>query len=98
MSVNIIFPSPDNYQEWQTWAKAVVRGLETIFTSTQVIQDAAAIVSFPSAVTPPGWLKCNGAAFDKQGYPFLASIFSTGNLPNLTSSYGVGYTVWIKAA
>ncbi|HGT6176592.1 TPA: phage tail protein, partial [Escherichia coli] len=38
---------------------------------------------FPSATPPTGWLKCNGAAFDKAKYPGLAAVFPSGYLPDL---------------
>lgn len=46
---------------------------------------------FPSATPPTGWLKCNGAAFDKAKYPGLAAIFSSGNLPDLRSEFIRGW-------
>ncbi|MBE0019796.1 phage tail protein, partial [Escherichia coli] len=37
-------------------------------------------VPWPSATPPTGWLKCNGAAFDKVKYPHLATAYPSGKL------------------
>lgn len=42
---------------------------------------------FPSATPPTGWLKCNGAAFDKAKYPGLAAVFPSGYLPDLRGEF-----------
>lgn len=46
---------------------------------------------FPSATPPTGWLKCNGAVFDKVKYPGLAAVFPSGNLPDLRSEFIRGW-------
>ncbi|HAW0942287.1 TPA: phage tail protein [Escherichia coli] len=46
---------------------------------------------FPSATPPTGWLKCNGAAFDKEKYPGLAAVFPSGNLPDLRGEFIRGW-------
>ncbi|HCB1566285.1 TPA: phage tail protein [Citrobacter freundii] len=46
---------------------------------------------FPSATPPTGWLKCNGAAFDKVKYPGLAAVFPSGNLPDLRGEFIRGW-------
>lgn len=46
---------------------------------------------FPSATPPTGWLKCNGAAFDKAKYPGLAAVFPSGNLPDLRGEFIRGW-------
>lgn len=46
---------------------------------------------YPSATPPAGWLKCNGAAFDKAQYPGLAAVFPTGNLPDLRGEFIRGW-------
>ncbi|EGN2329963.1 tail fiber protein, partial [Escherichia coli] len=40
-------------------------------------------VPWPSATSPKGWLKCNGAAFDTAQYPALAAAYPSGVLPDL---------------
>ena len=42
---------------------------------------------FPSATPPTGWLKCNGAAFDKAKYPGLTAVFPSGYLPDLRGEF-----------
>lgn len=46
---------------------------------------------FPSATPPTGWLKCNGAVFDKVKYPGLAAVFPSGNLPDLRGEFIRGW-------
>lgn len=46
---------------------------------------------FPSETPPTGWLKCNGAAFDKAKYPGLAAVFPSGNLPDLRGEFIRGW-------
>lgn len=45
-----------------------------------------------SQATPPdGWLKCNGAAFDKVKYPKLAIAYPAGSLPDLRGEFLRGW-------
>ncbi|WP_288460615.1 phage tail protein [uncultured Enterobacter sp.] len=46
---------------------------------------------FPSVTPPTGWLKCNGAAFDKAKYPGLAAVFPSGYLPDLRGEFIRGW-------
>lgn len=46
---------------------------------------------YPSATPPAGWLKCNGAPFNKAQYPKLASLFPSGNLPDLRGEFIRGW-------
>ncbi|WP_313627416.1 phage tail protein [Kosakonia sp.] len=46
---------------------------------------------FPSATPPTGWLKCNGAEFDKAKYPGLAAVFPSGYLPDLRGEFIRGW-------
>ncbi|KNA29587.1 phage tail protein [Pantoea ananatis] len=46
---------------------------------------------WPQATPPEGWLKCNGAPFDKAKYPKLAKVYSTGNLPDLRGEFLRGW-------
>jgi phage-related tail fiber protein len=46
---------------------------------------------FPAATPPTGWLKCNGAAFDKAKYPGLAVVFPLGALPDLRGEFIRGW-------
>ncbi|RJT40508.1 phage tail protein [Rahnella woolbedingensis] len=46
---------------------------------------------WPTATPPVGWLKCNGAAFDKAKYPKLATAYPSGNLPDLRGVFIRGW-------
>ncbi|QLR49782.1 phage tail protein [Citrobacter sp. RHBSTW-00986] len=46
---------------------------------------------WPAATPPTGWLKCNGAAFDKVKYPKLAVIYPSGSLPDLRGEFLRGW-------
>lgn len=46
---------------------------------------------WPAATPPTGWLKCNGAAFDKAKYPKLAAVYSSGSLPDLRGEFLRGW-------
>lgn len=46
---------------------------------------------WPVATPPTGWLKCNGAAFDKAKYPKLAAVYSSGSLPDLRGEFLRGW-------
>lgn len=48
-------------------------------------------VAWPSATPPAGWLKCNGATFDKKKYPALAVAYPSGNLPDLRGEFIRGW-------
>ncbi|MGU3447588.1 phage tail protein [Enterobacteriaceae bacterium C34A] len=46
---------------------------------------------WPQATPPDGWLKCNGAAFDKAKYPKLAIAYPSGSLPDLRGEFIRGW-------
>ncbi|MEL4871406.1 phage tail protein [Pantoea agglomerans] len=46
---------------------------------------------WPQATPPSGWLKCNGAAFDKTKYPKLAVAYPSGSLPDLRGEFLRGW-------
>lgn len=46
---------------------------------------------WPQATPPSGWLKCNGAAFDKAKYPKLAIAYPSGSLPDLRGEFLRGW-------
>lgn len=46
---------------------------------------------WPQATPPGGWLKCNGAPFDKAKYPKLAVAYPSGNLPDLRGEFIRGW-------
>jgi microcystin-dependent protein len=46
---------------------------------------------WPTNTAPAGWLKCNGAAFDKAKYPLLAVAYPSGTLPDLRGVFIRGW-------
>lgn len=46
---------------------------------------------WPQATPPGGWLKCNGATFDKAKYPKLAAVYPSGALPDLRGEFLRGW-------
>lgn len=46
---------------------------------------------WPQATPPGGWLKCNGATFDKVKYPKLATAYPSGVLPDLRGEFLRGW-------
>ncbi|NGF60768.1 phage tail protein [Citrobacter freundii] len=46
---------------------------------------------WPQATPPGGWLKCNGATFDKAAYPKLAAAYPSGVLPDLRGEFLRGW-------
>ncbi|HDT4824724.1 TPA: tail fiber protein [Escherichia coli] len=46
---------------------------------------------WPSATPPTGWLKCNGATFDRATYPQLAKVYTSGKLPDLRGEFIRGW-------
>ena len=46
---------------------------------------------WPAATPPAGWLKCNGATFDKAKYPKLALAYPSGLLPDLRGEFIRGW-------
>lgn len=46
---------------------------------------------WPQPTPPGGWLKCNGATFDKVKYPKLATAYPSGVLPDLRGEFLRGW-------
>ena len=46
---------------------------------------------WPASIPPSGWLKCNGASFNKSQYPQLATVYPSGTLPDLRSEFIRGW-------
>ncbi|MGR7152883.1 phage tail-collar fiber domain-containing protein [Klebsiella aerogenes] len=44
-----------------------------------------------TATAPTGWLKCNGATFDKAKYPGLATAYPSGVLPDMRGEFIRGW-------
>lgn len=51
---------------------------------------AGAIVMWPTATAPAGWLICNGATFSGTTYPALAAALGGTTLPDLRGTFPVG--------
>ncbi|MDF7670228.1 tail fiber protein [Orbaceae bacterium ESL0721] len=56
-----------------------------------ISQPAGMPQPYPATTPPAGWLKCNGAAFDKTRYPKLASVYPSGFLPDLRGEFIRGF-------
>lgn len=48
-------------------------------------------VPWPLAIPPTGWLKYNGASFDKSKFPKLAAVYPSGVLPDLRGEFIRGW-------
>nr|WP_235201193.1 phage tail protein [Photorhabdus aegyptia] len=46
---------------------------------------------WPTDIPPNGWVKCNGAIFDKSLYPKLAEAYPSGRLPDLRGEFIRGW-------
>ncbi|HDG8262125.1 TPA: phage tail protein [Klebsiella aerogenes] len=46
---------------------------------------------WPLVTAPLGWLICNGTTFDKAMYPYLASAYPSGKLPDLRGEFIRGW-------
>jgi hypothetical protein len=46
---------------------------------------------WPIPTPPAGWMKCNGAAFNKSAYPLLALVYTSGSLPDLRGEFIRGF-------
>nr|WP_255483368.1 phage tail protein [Cedecea sp. P7760] len=46
---------------------------------------------WPKVTPPDGWLKCNGATFDKAKYPLLGMVYPSGALPDLRGEFIRGW-------
>ncbi|MER2473644.1 phage tail protein [Photorhabdus laumondii] len=48
-------------------------------------------IPWPTAIPPSGWLRCNGAIFDKSKFPELAKAYPSGRLPDLRGEFIRGW-------
>ena len=62
---------------------AVATALENLGLGDGSALPVGVPVPWPLAVPPTGWLKCNGAAFNKTANPKLAAIYPSGVLPDM---------------
>jgi phage-related tail fiber protein len=56
-----------------------------------MLYPVGAPIPWPSEYAPEGYLKCNGAAFDKTKYPMLAKAYPSGALPDLRGEFIRGW-------
>ncbi|WP_127958120.1 phage tail protein [Serratia microhaemolytica] len=68
---------------------------ETMAATPKAVKTVAVPVGipqpWPQATPPSGWLKCNGASFDKAKYPLLAAAYPSGKLPDLRGEFIRGW-------
>lgn len=50
---------------------------------------AGALLLWPSATAPAGWLLCDGSDFSAEKYPLLARVFPNGKLPTVAAIQNV---------
>ena len=80
----------------EEWARSLTNELQRLFDQIQS-EPIGALQGFVSGAVPSGWLQCNGAAFNGESYPYLARLFPTLILPNITTPFGAGTVVAIRA-
>ncbi|MGL5991563.1 MAG: phage tail protein [Plesiomonas sp.] len=73
-----------------TGARTVEQALENLQISDGLIPVGIPL-PWPLATPPVGWVKCNGAAFDKIKYPKLATAYPSGSLPDLRGVFIRGW-------
>ncbi|KAA1172567.1 phage tail protein [Photorhabdus heterorhabditis] len=61
--------------------------------STSVLEEIPVGIPlpWPTNIPPNGWVKCNGAIFDKSLYPKLAEVYPSGRLPDLRGEFIRGW-------
>lgn len=86
-------PLPAQYLNWlfrDIYRKAS-RLEEKTNTLNERVIPAWMPIACPMADAPAGYLKCNGAAFDKELYPELAMGYPSGKLPDLRGEFIRGW-------
>ncbi len=86
-------PLPAQYLNWlfrDIYRKAS-RLEEKTNTLNERVIPAWMPIACPMADAPAGYLKCNGAAFDKELYPELAIGYPSGKLPDLRGEFIRGW-------
>lgn len=86
-------PLPAQYLNWlfrDIYRKAGQLEQKTNTLNERVIP-AWMPIACPMATAPSGYLKCNGAAFDKAMYPELAEGYPSGKLPDLRGEFIRGW-------
>lgn len=86
-------PLPAQYLNWLF--RDIYRQAGKLEQKTNTLNDrvipAWMPIACPMADAPAGYLKCNGAAFDKEMYPELAVGYPSGKLPDLRGEFIRGW-------
>lgn len=86
-------PLPAQYLNWLF--RDIYRKASRLEEKTNTLNDrvipAWMPIACPMADAPAGYLKCNGAAFDKELYPELAMGYPSGKLPDLRGEFIRGW-------
>ncbi|GKX50045.1 phage tail protein [Budvicia aquatica] len=86
-------PLPAQYLNWLF--RDIYRKASQLEEKTNTLNDrvipAWMPIACPMADAPAGYLKCNGAAFDKELYPELAMGYPSGKLPDLRGEFIRGW-------
>lgn len=86
-------PLPAQYLNWLF--RDIYRKASRLEEKTNTLNDrvipAWMPIACPMADAPAGYLKCNGAAFDKALYPELAIGYPSGKLPDLRGEFIRGW-------
>ncbi|WP_071845488.1 phage tail protein [Pragia fontium] len=71
---------------WSNW-QLVITDVNSFAITTPV----GVPMPWPNINPPSGWLKCNGASFDKNRFPLLAKAYPAGVLPDLRGEFIRGW-------
>lgn len=87
-------PDTEMYDDWKDWAAALKQELEKPVSYAP--KEAVGRVSDFKVAVGSGYLLCNGGVFAPETFPALYQFLGVNVLPNLASTYGIGYVVGIK--
>ncbi|MDT7484484.1 phage tail protein [Citrobacter koseri] len=85
------YPLIDNALKEMADAGLVSKVLENLGLGDGSALPVGVPVPWPLATPPTGWLKYNGAAFDKLKFPKLAAVYPGGVLPDLRGYFVRGW-------
>lgn len=71
--------------------KQVAAAIRAMIANSANVVPVGVPLPWPTSVAPSGWLKCNGATFDKAKYPLLAAAYPSGILPDLRGEWIRGW-------
>ncbi|WP_413722718.1 phage tail protein [Sodalis sp. RH24] len=81
----------NNLAEFKTAGAATVAAVLANLGLSNMVVPVGVPMPWPTATAPTGWLKCNGATFDKTLYPLLAQVYPAGQLPDLRGEFIRGF-------